>query len=141
MSMIFWSVLIHLSHVSLLFLSGIQRTITLNWTRRTRVKVRVRVRRNLCYRKRMSQKAWNWTRPLLPSQYQPPTSHRSRGNEADPQRTPPSLQHPASQSGWLPKQLLLVRTLTSTGPISYLINPVKNRMFLHVILSKHAHSS
>lgn len=86
----------------------------LNQTRRRRRRrMRVTVRKkHHCFRKRRRRKAWNWTRPLLPSQYQLLMSHRSRENEADPQRTPRSLQHPASQSGWQPRRQLLVRTLS-----------------------------
>jgi len=108
------STLISSSDLSLLNYSVIQRRITLNLTRRRRRRRRkVRGKKNPhCCRKRRSQKAWNWTRPPLPSLYRPLTSHQSKGNEADPRRTPLSLPQPASQSGWLPRQLLLVRTLT-----------------------------
>lgn len=80
----------------------IQRMITLNLTKTRRLRGRGR-KKHHCYRKRRRQKAWNWIRPLPPSQYRLLMSHRSRGNEADPQKMPPSLQHPASQLGWLPR--------------------------------------
>lgn len=59
---------------------------------------RLRRRTPPCYRRKMSQRAWNWTKPPLPSQSRPPKSRRSRENEADPLRTLLNLPLPASPS-------------------------------------------